>query len=995
MRIKTKIMQILTISILMLSTLTLVFNLGLGSNIFQADIQVSAPTGSELRGNTPIIVKLADLAVGLPGTIDPFGSNTPNSVLDDVKWEATFVYYDGSLIPSQVDDIDSIPFAYTENDELVFQIPKAVTILGESSLTFEVFFASVGVDLPIPSFNERVCDVYPYPKLDIVNQVHVYPYPKLDIVNQVHGWEGQPLMNEAYYIENEYIRACALVDCAWSSGGLYELAVLDENKNPTIDLIKQEFPFESKVWKWTRFSLVEQFIQNNPSAGVNPFSTQRIISGPVRAQIQMQSVGHYGNIPGINAYVTYELFASLPYLDYRLELVGPDSGNYDSLPLYYMNREWGGYAGSIYDQLYVPGAGWYDRSLSTAISSSKFASPWFIESESSVATPQRGYGMLFDLQELGDLTYEPLSEAVLLDYTAAYFPFNTRYLPFDINLLNGEVPIDYVDDHYTSVWVHTPAISISLQEIANFPYEYIGISEPLISSNWIPPGEKLSITGITAVSTTSGPLDGSFSGTHIFEIFDDYNNLLLSGDLSWDPVSNSWQALDIDLSSLPEYSFFFAIATFEKTGSSYKSPSSTHFAIGFPIEYAVRIGTNWLVEQQYWDGSWDWGAGGTAFVLIKLQDRAFELGYDPFDTDSYEYAQNVIDGWQYLLGGIVQDEHGLSIWDSVYETGISLMSFAASGMPNRVNIFGHDFNGDGNADTFGEIAQEIVNWLAYAQIDEGPNPNRGGWGYEANEAGDNSVAGYAVLGLSAAEKFGCEIPDFVRDELNIWINKIQDPVDHKPPEGDDGGSWYHSYDPWVNLLKTGNLIFQMTFYGDDPSTQRFQDAMDYIERHWHDANLQPGWGYENSPAHYQAMYCLMKGLDFSGLDSITLDGEEWDWYQEFAEVLVYQQQPEGYWPNSPCFVGPGGGWGAHSGPVLSTVWALLTLEKVSPPTVLPLHIDIKPSSWPNSLNTKNEGVIPVAICGSDDIDVMDIDPNTISLGITGIAERVNPLRWSY
>ncbi|MHA2304680.1 MAG: hypothetical protein ACXACU_04745, partial [Candidatus Hodarchaeales archaeon] len=966
-----------------------VVDLGLGSNIFQADIQVSAPTGSELRGNTPIIVKLADLAVGLPGTIDPFGSNTPNSVLDDVKWEATFVYYDGSLIPSQVDDIDSIPFAYTENDELVFQIPKAVTILGESSLTFEVFFASVGVDLPIPSFNERVCDVY--------------PYPKLDIVNQVHGWEGQPLMNEAYYIENEYIRACALVDCAWSSGGLYELAVLDENKNPTIDLIKQEFPFESKEWKWTRFSLVEQFIQNNPSAGVNPFSTQRIISGPVRAQIQMQSVGHYGNIPGINAYVTYELFASLPYLDYRLELVGPDSGNYDSLPLYYMNREWGGRAGSIYNQLYIPGAEWYNRNSYVEIPSSEFASSWFIESDISVST---GYGMLFDLQGLENLSYAPYSEAVLLNYTAAHFPFNTRFLPFNLDLLNGQVPIDYVDDHYTSVWVHTPAISISLQEIASFPYEYIGISEPLISSKWIFPGEILSITGVTAVSTTSGPLDGSFLGTHLFEIFDENNNLIFSGELSWDSFSSSWQALDIDFSNFPENCFFYAIATFEKTGSSYQSPPSTNFCIVSEIEQAVTKGIAWLVEQQYDDGSWDWGAGGTAFVLIKLQDRAFELGYDPFDTDAYEYAQNVIDGWQYLLNHVIQDDvyHGLSIANSTYETGISLMSFTASGMPNRKNMFGHDFNADGSADSFGEIAQEMVNWLAYAQIDAGPNPepnpNQGGWGYEANEDGDNSVAGYAVLGLSAAEKFGCDIPDFVRDELDIWINNIQDPVDPDSPEGDDGGSWYNlPYTPWVNLLKTGNLIFQMTFYGDDPSTPRFVAAMDYIERHWHDTNLQPGWGYSSgTPAHYQAMYCLMKGLDFSEIDLINLNGEDSDWYREFAAVLVNQQQTEGSWPNSPCFVWPdewGGGWGANSGEVLSTVWALLTLEKVSPPTVLPLYIDIKPSSWPNSLNTKNEGVIPVAICGSDDIDVMEIDPNTISLGITGIAERVNPLRWSY
>lgn len=434
------------------------------------------------------------------------------------------------------------------------------------------------------------------------------------------------------------------------------------------------------------------------------------------------------------------------------------------------------------------------------------------------------------------------------------------------------------------------------------------------------------------------------------------------------------------------------------------------------IEQAITKGIAWLVDQQAPEGFWDsYGVGHlgvTAFVLIKLQDRAFELGYDPFDTDAYEYATNVIDGWQHLLNHIFQDDHGLSLAygedpPSVYDTGISLMSFAASGIPNRENPFGHDFNADGDPDSFGEIAQEIVNWLANAQIDTGAN--QGAWGYESyegNEDGDNSVAGYAVLGLSAAEKFGCEIPESVRTKLDIWISNIQDPVDHVPPEGDDGGSGYkRTWDiNWINLLKTGNLIFQMTFCGNNPTTQRFQDAMDYIERHWHETNLQPGWGFENSPAHYQAMYCLMKGLDYSGIDSINLNGEDTDWYQEFASVLLEQQIVEdgyGYWPNSPCYVWPdyppitAGTWGTPAGEVLSTVWALLTLEKVTPPTVLPIYVDVKPGSWPNPINTKNKGLIPITICGSEDIDVMDIDPNTVTLGIAGIAERVNPLRWSY
>jgi hypothetical protein len=52
-------------------------------------------------------------------------------------------------------------------------------------------------------------------------------------------------------------------------------------------------------------------------------------------------------------------------------------------------------------------------------------------------------------------------------------------------------------------------------------------------------------------------------------------------------------------------------------------------------------------------------------------------------------------------------------------------------------------------------------------------------------------------------------------------------------------------------------------------------------------------------------------------------------------------------------------------------------------------IDIKPQSCPNPLNVKSKGVLPIAILGSDEVDVRDIDPATI------LMEGVPPLRWAY
>lgn len=50
----------------------------------------------------------------------------------------------------------------------------------------------------------------------------------------------------------------------------------------------------------------------------------------------------------------------------------------------------------------------------------------------------------------------------------------------------------------------------------------------------------------------------------------------------------------------------------------------------------------------------------------------------------------------------------------------------------------------------------------------------------------------------------------------------------------------------------------------------------------------------------------------------------------------------------------------------------------------PMDIDVKPGSWPNSINLNGNGVVPVAIFGSQWLDVNDIDSSTVSCGFTGI-----------
>jgi len=51
------------------------------------------------------------------------------------------------------------------------------------------------------------------------------------------------------------------------------------------------------------------------------------------------------------------------------------------------------------------------------------------------------------------------------------------------------------------------------------------------------------------------------------------------------------------------------------------------------------------------------------------------------------------------------------------------------------------------------------------------------------------------------------------------------------------------------------------------------------------------------------------------------------------------------------------------------------------PTVLPVEIDIKPGSYPNSINPNSNGVIPVAILTTPSFDATTVDPLSVKFGL--------------
>jgi hypothetical protein len=374
--------------------------------------------------------------------------------------------------------------------------------------------------------------------------------------------------------------------------------------------------------------------------------------------------------------------------------------------------------------------------------------------------------------------------------------------------------------------------------------------------------------------------------------------------------------------------------------------STTTAATPADINEAVSNGIVWLVLQQQGDGSWydpvnHEPVACTGFAVTKLADRAFELAMEPnsnidpqlgpFDPNYiYKYAvesglnfifQNcsIVDIYNQTAGNpdTDSDSNGVRFGDdyrTIYSTGICMMAIASTRAPDmEVNCPNSPVHGW----TYKELLSDTVDFMAFAQTDY-PNTGRGGWRYRGQDPdADNSNTGYAVLGLAYAESrpygFNCVVPQFVKDELKIYIDFIQCDI--------DGSSGYEQPCDWPNILKNGNLILEMIFAGISVGDPNLGWALDYIERTWNDSSNDPGWGnpaYGGTP-HYQATFCAMRGLEYARIDTIVVDGNERDWYADFADAIVDTQQGNGSWPNDP--------WG---GTILATEWALLTLERTAP-----------------------------------------------------------------
>jgi len=464
---------------------------------------------------------------------------------------------------------------------------------------------------------------------------------------------------------------------------------------------------------------------------------------------------------------------------------------------------------------------------------------------------------------------------------------------------------------------------------------------------------------------------------------------------------------------------------------------------------AIDNGLAWLAANQQISGTegyWQYDADATGDLAATASAAlAFiEEGYLPGDASVYdavvtravtyifnratvdtrfgvEFATYQRYAEDYNNDGIYNDGNNQAIYFEpgyytrrVYTTGIVAPMVYALGNALGTNAVIGVGSAAINGKTYAQAMQDIVDWFSWGQVEPNYVNYRGGWRYDANwDSADNSTAQWGSLPLLYAADWGLGVPQFVFNELTLWVNYIQDA---------SGGSGYSA--PWdmVSISKTGGLLLELAAIGAPVGDSRVVNALAFINANWNTLPSGVWWGNLD---HAYAMWALYKGLQVYGFlvpfdcgpenimvgigvpnapgglpicfNSTPATSAPGDWYSHYCDRLCNTQAGDGSWPGYEYWTG-----------ALAVGWYINILNAVEI-HVGPVEVafDIKPTSCPNPFNMKvfeqwedpakphqndnpkQGGVLPVAILGTDEFDVHDIDVSSVLLA--GVA----PLRHTY
>ncbi len=330
-------------------------------------------------------------------------------------------------------------------------------------------------------------------------------------------------------------------------------------------------------------------------------------------------------------------------------------------------------------------------------------------------------------------------------------------------------------------------------------------------------------------------------------------------------------------------------------------------------------------------GNWSAWSGWWGLQAANL-NAFFVNGHLETGDASNPYVETVQRGMNYLfttllvwpigpqlLGNPDGNGNGIGITTAQsyqgYQTGMILDAIVASGnkegvaLTGAINVIGRKYK---------DIAQDIVDWIAWAQYDD---PNYGGWRYGSNEFPDNSACQWDAIGLIAAERiWGLIVPPWVKETNKNWLV-----YSHNAATGTFG--YTSTGAGWGYLADTASGLVQMVMDNQGRGDPKWDKAEGWLRANWDS-------GDPYGPMRYRYLYALFSFTKSMLLHNppITMFGadKDLDWYADpslgIARALVDQQY-------TPAELYPGRWWAKTYGQpdgnhyAFLTAWAIMMLNR--------------------------------------------------------------------
>ncbi|MEP7183377.1 MAG: hypothetical protein ABI886_14435 [Betaproteobacteria bacterium] len=325
--------------------------------------------------------------------------------------------------------------------------------------------------------------------------------------------------------------------------------------------------------------------------------------------------------------------------------------------------------------------------------------------------------------------------------------------------------------------------------------------------------------------------------------------------------------------SYPRVGTSLVVLAFENHG--YKVPNNANPATGVYPKYAVQRGLNFIVAN------------------LQVQTLNTQPAGNPCVGAGIE-ATNCVG----LYNPDSDPGYGTSIAAVALLGSSALSRTAPAGLAGATGVYVA-------GKTLGEIAQRVMNTVAWGQNDTGC-VGRGGWYYSLTSGScttsDGSTVGWNVLALLDAAASGIAEPAFVATEFAFALTA------HGNTDGsfDYNADGTPAFDSYPNLARAGIYLQSLYYEGVPLGDARVTAAINFINARWSGVSLPGdytgtcGFALQNKGCAY-GMYNAFKGLKLYGVLSLPAAS---DWYAEYQDYLVSTQ-------TSPTTTG-GGNWGSMS-----------------------------------------------------------------------------------